>query len=224
MMGEGAAQRQRALLEVVMVMGRDLVALPRTNAWRQVIDHEGRAAIDPPETRGIFRDIQRVPSDLEPTRWLRPGFERRHVWVRLPEGVAVGCRLRHVGGLRGKEPDDGPRRHQADPAGAWRYEDDGIARNGRRSILRGDFDRRFPVGDDHRIFVSLLLAGKDAVLPARAVGDDEILAPADPGLSGLVGDLRRLLVKQAELRAEIAAVQPGLGWLGGIGKAGSGVA
>src|SRR5690554_4140962 len=82
MMRERAAQRQRALIEIVMVMRRDLVALTRTDARNQTIDHEGGATVDSAEPPSPVRHIQRVPLELQTAQRLRPRLEGRNIRMR----------------------------------------------------------------------------------------------------------------------------------------------
>src|SRR5690606_41331129 len=59
-----------------------------------------------------------------------------------------------------------------------------------------------------RIFVNLLASRKDAVLQSLAIGNDEILAAADPGLATGIADLRVSPVEQRQLRTKKALVHP----------------
>ncbi|HMM91747.1 hypothetical protein [Bradyrhizobium sp.] len=82
MMDESAGQRQRALLEIVMMMRRHLGRIAGAVARLQEVHHEGRAAKDPPEPSRRCRDVEAVGADLLITWCLRPRLERRQVGMR----------------------------------------------------------------------------------------------------------------------------------------------
>ena len=79
-MGKRPLEGQRTLLEVVVVMGRETRAIPRSGLEREHVDHQGRTTPDAPETSLLRRNVQVVGPDAVTSRWLRPGLHTAEYW------------------------------------------------------------------------------------------------------------------------------------------------
>ena len=104
MVDEAALQREGALLEVVMVMRRQLGRVARANLWTEHVHHEGRAAEDSAKTTGLVGHIQTVMPDAPAILWHRPGREGRNMAARLVIGPRIHRCLGQIGRKRGEKP------------------------------------------------------------------------------------------------------------------------
>ena len=86
MVGEGAVERERALLEIVVVVRRQLGDVARTVLRIEIVHHQGRAAEDAAEAARRRRHVEAVGADAKAADRLGPGLERRHVRMRLGIG------------------------------------------------------------------------------------------------------------------------------------------
>src|SRR5690606_17614096 len=193
-------------------------------AGGEVVHHHRGAAVDAAEARGILGHVQRVPLEPEPAGGFRPRLEWRYVRVLAPEGLGIGGGFGEVRGLISDQPDDRAGGEHANGAAARWHEGNAVSGDGLGAVLGGDLDLRFAVRDDHRIFVWLRFPLEGAAFGSLAVGDDEVLRPADPGIAVAVAELWRGVVEQLQLRAEEALMGAGAALLLRCGEGGAWIA
>ena len=98
-MAECALQRQRALPEIVMMMGRHLRGIARPVRGGQRVYHECRAAVDTAKPTGFFRHRQWVMSYFPAAHGLWPSLQGRDVATWRVIGAGVGAQGQQVCGV-----------------------------------------------------------------------------------------------------------------------------
>src|SRR6478736_6733725 len=113
MVDELTLDRERTLLEIIMMMRRELGSVTRPLIGVEEIDHECRAAPDAAEAAFLRGHIEAVDAQLVAAFGLGPGLEQRD--MRLGGGIRGGIAAlgREVSGARGEHAHDAARRNYA---------------------------------------------------------------------------------------------------------------
>src|SRR5712664_4332011 len=96
MMNEGSRQRQRALLEIVVVMWRHPGGVAWTVPRLQEVHHERRAAEDSSKPPRLLRHVETVGPDPGAAARFGPWFERGKIGVRGGVGFRIAAEAREV--------------------------------------------------------------------------------------------------------------------------------
>src|ERR1700719_901592 len=88
---ECAFEAQRALLEIIVVVGRHLGWVAGPDEGVEIVDHEGGAAKDSAEASGFGRNVEAVHADAIAGGRRRPWLEGRNVGMRRGVGLGIGA-------------------------------------------------------------------------------------------------------------------------------------
>ena len=195
MMDELAFHRERALLEIIMMMRRQFCRVARALVAVEIVHHDGGAAPDTPEAARLRRHVEAVDAQAKAVLRRRPVFQQRDIGLGIGIGRGVGTFGGEIGRARGEDALDTAGLDDPDARRAGRHEGQRAAVDALRAIGGGDLHHDVGVGQQHRIFVGLLGAGKHAAGLALGIGHQKILSAAVPALAFGTVFLRRLFVE-----------------------------
>ncbi len=215
---EVAFDRERALLEIVVMVRRELRRVARSLKGVEIVYHEGRAAPDAAEAALLRGHIEAVDAQLEAVLRLGPELGQGDMGLRRSIGSPVAAFLREIGGARGEHADNAAGRDHPQAGSSRRHESERAAVHALRAVLGRELDHGLRIGHQHRIFVGLRLAREHGILGRLGDGNDEVLPARIPGLAAKSVLLRRLGVEADVFRATERTV--GCRLRGGCGRQG----